>query len=173
MHPRRALFKKIKDSAAQLVPQTRAIRPPWAVSEGQFQKRCTRCGDCVTGCPRKILHYSTEQDLALRFYPVMLLENNGCDFCRACVTRCQTGALSLTEGRRAQALAVLSGMCVKQYGQYCTNCADACPANAISSAPGGIQIDAARCDGCGECTLACGERAIAMEKRPADLPPSS
>ena len=80
MHPRRALFKKIKDSAAQLVPQTRAIRPPWAVSEGQFQKRCTRCGDCVTGCPRKILHYSTEQDLALRFYPVMLLENNGCDF---------------------------------------------------------------------------------------------
>lgn len=165
MHPRRALFKKLKGYAAQHVPQTQAIRPPWAIAETRFQQRCTRCGDCITRCPRKILHYATQEaDLQQRFYPVMILDNNSCDFCRACVTSCPEQALSLEEGRKKQARAALGGLCVRQFNQYCTNCMDTCPTAAISETASGIAIDDARCDGCGECAIACGERAIDMVK---------
>ena len=37
-------------------PRPRAeIRPPWALTEPAFSARCTRCGDCLTACPQKIL----------------------------------------------------------------------------------------------------------------------
>lgn len=41
----------------------------------------------------------------------------------------------------------------------CTNCADACPTDAITSA-GGLQIDLGRCLFCAECATACPEGAI-------------
>lgn len=164
MHSRRAFFKKIMDYSEQLGPKTAAIRPPWAIAERQFLKKCTLCGMCITHCPQKILHYSRDTDLALRFYPVMVLDNNSCDFCQRCVIVCPENALNITEGKQCQAHAVLITICVKQYNQYCTNCLDACPVNAISEVKDGILIDKTQCLGCGECLLACPQQAISMQK---------
>jgi ferredoxin-type protein NapF len=147
------------------MPVTKAIRPPWAVSERHFVKNCTLCGACITNCPQKILHYSKDTDLALRFYPEMILDNNSCNFCKACVDSCTENALSLIEGSQQQAYAILTGICVKQYSQYCTNCFDACLAHAITETPGGININPSLCQGCGECALVCSQQAISMQKK--------
>lgn len=31
------------------------LRPPWALQEALFIDQCTRCNDCITTCPQRIL----------------------------------------------------------------------------------------------------------------------
>ncbi len=45
----------------------------------------------------------------------------------------------------------------------CTWCLDSCAANALSLQNGKIQIDNARCTGCGRCTAVCPAEALVME----------
>ena len=42
----------------------------------------------------------------------------------------------------------------------CRLCGDVCPHDAITFTGGGAVIDAQRCEGCGDCVIACPARAI-------------
>lgn len=95
------------------------------------------------------------------FSPIVLLENNSCDFCQACVSVCPTNALSLTKGNQYQAHAALTDICVKQFNQYCS---DTCQVGAITQTHDGIQIDTLLCIGYEECQISCSQQAICMQK---------
>lgn len=64
-------------------------------------------------------------------------------------------------------LAMISANCLAETGAYCRTCADACPEGAIRFhlLPGGCaraDVDADRCNGCGDCLQPCPVNAIRL-----------
>ncbi|MGB8052179.1 MAG: 4Fe-4S dicluster domain-containing protein, partial [Azonexus sp.] len=63
------------------------IRPPWALPETDFVDRCTRCGNCLSACPQKILVAGDGG------FPTIDFSQHECTFCGDCATACQPLAL--------------------------------------------------------------------------------
>ena len=170
------------------------IRPPGALEEGRFAGTCTRCGNCIRGCPTHILH----PDLAAErpeswLAPVALFEGGYCrEKCAACSEVCPSGAITRfhpkSKNRIAMGLAKVElELCHLANGHECQICQRDCPFEAIAyvwdeAAYSRVPvIDAARCTGCGACQLACPcssapddpppRKAIRIEARRAILPP--
>ncbi|MPN29793.1 hypothetical protein SDC9_177246 [bioreactor metagenome] len=75
------------------------MRPPWALAEGDFIDRCTRCNDCVSACPTHILLAGDGG------YPTIDFRAGECTFCSDCVASCQPQAL-LRAGRYVRGILV-------------------------------------------------------------------
>jgi len=63
-----------------------ALRPPWAVAEVAFLLACTRCGDCRTACPTRIIG---QDDGGFRALDCLVRE------CAFCAASRQTAAIDL------------------------------------------------------------------------------
>ncbi|QID19452.1 ferredoxin-type protein NapF [Nitrogeniibacter mangrovi] len=137
-------------------------RPPWAVAPGQFEQLCTRCGDCVTQCPTRIIR-SGEGG-----YPTLDFSAGECTFCGDCVAACAPHALHRADGVAPWALkAVIGDRCLTGQGVECRICAENCDAGAIRCRPalGGIarpELQSDRCTGCGACVAPCPVGAIGV-----------
>ncbi len=146
----------------------RVVRPPWALDEERFTERCNGCGKCIEACPYDIIHEARGK------FPVLDFATAGCDFCRDCVSVCETGALvydvdSPSEPWNLKA-AVLPA-CLAMNGVVCRSCGEACETQAIRFRLelGGIaqpKIDQDACTGCGECYAVCPIRSV--EISPSD-----
>jgi ferredoxin-type protein NapF len=140
------------------------LRPPWALGEDAFLAACTRCGECVRGCPQGIL---VEEG----GYPRVEFGKGECTFCGECVTACKPAALRRTEGQAPwRLLPVIGQTCLAQLGVVCRTCGDVCAPAAIRFRPqlGGSalpEVEESRCTGCGGCVAPCPARAITL--RPA------
>lgn len=162
MDPRRRSFLrgKLHDAAAETVAA--APRPPWSRAEPEFVSRCTRCGDCVTGCPRAVLKAGDGG------FPRIDFARAGCSLCGDCARTCATGAIDPTSASQAFAWRVqVADTCLSRRGVECRVCGEACDARALRFVParGGIaqlQIDAAACTGCGDCVGVCPVSAITL-----------
>ncbi len=139
------------------------IRPPYAVAEADFQRDCSRCGDCVTACPHGVIFsLSGELGEAVAGTPALNLLNHGCHLCAdwPCVAACEADVLALPEDPE-QAPAKLSQVtintetCLPYSGPECGACADSCPVDALHFNSTRPEIDAASCLGCGLCREAC------------------
>ncbi len=82
------------------------IRPPGAVDEAEFLRRCIKCGQCMRVCPTNVVHPAGPAfGLEALWTPVLVyrLGTSGCQLnCIACSHLCPTGALrpvSLAERR--------------------------------------------------------------------------
>lgn len=165
--PRRRRFLRGAFGAVR-EPVVAPPRPPWALAEPGFLQACTRCGDCVTACPRGLLAKGDGG------YPVVSFAQRGCDFCGACERACAPKALARREGHAAWSWkAVVDGRCLAARRVECRICAEACDARAIRMVPevGSVaqpRVDAAACTGCGECRPACPAGAIHMIEPAAD-----
>ena len=80
------------------------IRPPGALSENEFIKRCLKCGQCMRICPTNVIQPAgLESGLTNLWTPVMnnRLGSSGCQLdCVACGYMCPTAAIrpiTLTE----------------------------------------------------------------------------
>lgn len=80
------------------------IRPPGALAEREFVKRCLKCGQCMRICPTNVIQPAgLEHGLESLWTPVMnnRTGSSGCQFdCTACGQICPTSAirpLTLTE----------------------------------------------------------------------------
>lgn len=140
----------------------RSLRPPWAVAEEIFVHACTRCGDCRTACPTRIIGDGDGG------YPALDFSAGECTFCGACANACRSGALQRVEGQIAwQLRASIGERCLARQQVECRICGDQCGTAAIRflAQAGRISVpalDRARCTGCGACVAPCPTQAIEL-----------
>jgi len=144
--------------------QSRTLRPPWALPESGFVDRCTRCGDCLTACPQRILEKGRGG------FPQVNFTWGECTFCGDCLRACAAGAFAVTPQQTAShapwsARAAIDSGCLAMRGVECRSCGDQCTAAVIrfrlvvggSAMP---ELDAVACTGCGACFAVCPVQAI-------------
>lgn len=156
------------------------IRPPGAVPEPEFLRRCVRCGQCMKVCPTNALQPAWfAAGPEGMFSPVVVPRRGPCEpDCNACGRVCPTQAiarLSLEEKLWAKVgtAVVDHGICVAwAEGKACVVCEEVCPYGAIAptrpenspvSAP---VVRAERCFGCGYCEYFCPARIPAIVVKP-------
>ncbi len=167
----------------------RYIRPPYAISEVEFLLACTRCDDCVTACPHKVIFkLSARLGADVVGTPALDLLSKGCHLCEdwPCVAACTTAALDFpkveidkdgTDNNEEElpiplprlAKATLNEKtCLPFLGPECGACVPACPV------PEALILNAEKpyiipdlCVGCGMCREACilEEKAISITSR--------
>jgi polyferredoxin len=152
--------------------QAALIRPPGAVPEEEFLRRCLRCGACMHVCPSNALQpvYFLAGAAGL-FSPVLMPRRGACEAdCNACGPVCPSRALRalpLEEKQKAKtgtAVVLRDGCLAWEHGKRCVVCQEVCPYGAIAlrpvpgreaSSPPAPEVKAERCFGCGACEHHC------------------
>ncbi len=80
---------------ARTAPQSRVIRPPGSLAEGEFIRRCIRCGECMRVCPTNVIQPTLlEAGFEGLWTPVLMNKIGYCEFnCVLCSQVCPTGAI--------------------------------------------------------------------------------
>jgi len=75
--------------------QEQLLRPPGVTNEGDFLKKCVRCGECMKVCLRSALYPSFSQGGPYGlFMPVLIPRLGYCEYnCNLCGQVCPTGAI--------------------------------------------------------------------------------
>lgn len=152
------------------------IRPPGSIPEADFREVCRRCGACREACAPGVLLELGESYGSAQGTPGFFPASSPCLLCDGlpCAQACPSGALvappSAALARMGTAVIDLE-RCYDGRGMPCDECALQCPATvkAIRMAPGGPQVDAERCTGCGICVQACPAEPSAIRVRPRGL----
>lgn len=153
------------------------IRPPGAVIETEFLRRCIRCGECMKVCIGSALHPDLLRGGAFSLWsPVLVARLGYCEYdCTLCGQVCPTGAiklLSIEEKRRTRiGLAVIDkDRCLPfARGEECLVCEEHCPTGKkaivfdrrevlVGSEPRFLlqpRVDKELCIGCGICETRC------------------
>lgn len=152
---RRALLR------GRIRPVTASLPLPWALPWQAFVAGCDRCQACLHACPQQIVVPGEGG------FPTVDVQRNHCTFCRACADACPKALFVPATERPWSLIATVSSACLAKQRVFCQSCRDSCEPAALtfSPAPGGIaqpRIDAAACNGCGECVAACPAGAIAI-----------
>ncbi len=111
------------------------IRPPGAVAEDEFLRRCIRCGECMKVCIGSALHPDILRGGAFSLWsPVLVARLGYCELdCTLCGQVCPTGAIRLLkveEKRKTKiGLAVIDkNRCLPfARGEECLVCEEHCP----------------------------------------------
>lgn len=168
----------VRVSPAGKTVHPRLIRPPGAVDEREFLRRCIRCGSCMKVCMGNAIHPALgEAGLEGIVSPVMVGRLGYCEFnCTLCGQVCPTGALRrLTREEKQRfvlGLAVIDrNRCIPWSSpENCIVCEEHCPVadkairfeEAVIRAPDGATRRLLRphvvretCIGCGVCETKC------------------
>jgi polyferredoxin len=156
------------------------LRPPGAIPEDEFLRRCVRCGQCMRVCPTNTLQpLLFTQGLEGLWTPHLIPRRAGCDqTCQLCGTVCPTDALrelKLEEKKHAKlgtAYLDKDRCLVWDEDRLCLICDEQCPYNAIvfqwkDGFRRPIVIEN-KCNGCGFCEEQCpvsGASAIIVTSR--------
>jgi len=111
------------------------IRPPGAVAEKDFLKKCVRCGACMQACPTNAIQPAVFQaGLDGLWTPVIIPVNGYCEYeCHRCTLVCPTHAIdNLTLEQKKQfkiGTAVINRSTCYTYadGYNCAVCEEHCP----------------------------------------------
>ncbi|MBQ7568394.1 4Fe-4S dicluster domain-containing protein [bacterium] len=150
-------------------PRQEYITPPGSQSHSHFQRLCTGCHLCVSGCPNHVLtsHASPLTNMA---QPVLTYERGFCKpGCTRCSHTCPTGAILPINREEKSSLQIGQAVFNLQHcvtvkdGVHCGLCARRCPAGAITMVNTEYEgrnikvpaINASRCIGCGACEYYC------------------
>ena len=138
-------------------------RPPWALPESAFVDACTRCDDCLKACPTGIIVRGDGG------YPTVDFNRGECTFCGDCTRVCTSHALRPADALPPWSLrASIGPQCLQALGTECRVCGDFCDPRAIRFLPqisgtSVLQLDTARCTGCGACHAPCPAQAIRLQ----------
>ncbi len=124
-------------AAAPLSTKSRndLIRPPGAVIEEEFLRRCIRCGECMKVCIGGALHPDLLRGGAFSLWsPVLVARLGYCEYdCTLCGQVCPTGAIRLLQVKEKRktkiGLAVIDkNRCLPfAQGEECLVCEEHCP----------------------------------------------
>jgi len=161
----------------------RPLRPPGAAAEATLLGLCVRCGNCTRACPTHIIKPDLgAHGLTSLMSPVLSFADGYCrEDCVACTSVCPSDALRPLTVEKKPGIqiglpAVDMGICLLGADRECAECRRWCPYGAIryvfSESEYCLvpQIDAAKCNGCGACEMACPtkpKKAIVVAPLPA------
>lgn len=156
------------------------LRPPGAINEDEFMKKCIKCGLCVDNCPYDTLNLAEIFDDVPNATPYFVPRKIPCYLCEdfPCVKACPSGALDenllKNDGKfdikkAKMGVAIVDDKnCVAYWGIQCDACYRACPLmdeaifldykhNDRSGKHAFLLpiVDSKICVGCGKCELAC------------------
>lgn len=153
------------------------LRPPGALAEAEFLRRCIRCGECMKVCIGGALHPALLQTGAGGLWTPLLVPRIGyCEYnCTLCGQVCPTGAIRLLNVREKQKAVIGIAVFDKNRclpfarGEECLVCEEHCPTGekAIVFDEQTVQIGGEarrvkmprvikqRCVGCGICETRC------------------
>ena len=139
------------------------LRPPGAVDEEDFLKKCIRCRKCEEACPYfsiKMAHDKWGLKMGTPFiYPGEI----PCYLCDdfPCIEACPTNALEPVKAKEevAMGLAVIdTGLCFAYNGVLCRACYERCPIYTVAiTLKDNLYpvVHSEHCVGCGICEQVC------------------
>lgn len=161
-------------------PPERFLRPPGAMEPGEFETVCSRCGKCVEVCPAQAIRLDT-RGMTAEGLPYIVAGEQPCVVCDslACMHSCPTGALKVVDRLRIKlgTAKVNQDLCLRDRGEDCRLCVEACPITGSGASPAGeailIHADSGRirvrkniCVGCGLCENHCPTDPRAIQVNP-------
>ncbi len=158
---------------------TAYLRPPGAVSEDEFARRCIRCHKCGENCPNSCIRFvGPEGPPGSRGTPYIVPREKGCILCMECTIGCPSGALQPVADRHPALWQVVDmgvseldeNICHSFQGYICGVCIRACPLEGLALKAGLWEkpiIDPDYCVGCGLCEQACVHMPQAIRVRPS------
>ena len=148
------------------------LRPPGAISEEEFLRKCIKCGKCVEACEKygsgclellsifKGLRYWRTPTFNPFKAPCEILGK--CSVRQYCIEACPTGALVKRHSYKLGKVIWNPNKCIKVRGGECLVCIEVCPMNAIRFVNKVLQVRDSICRGCGKCVHACPGRALTL-----------
>jgi len=138
------------------------LRPPGAIAEEDFVRRCIKCGQCAQVCAFESIEMTTLSWGAKSGTPVVFARETPCYLCMECPPVCPTGALDpATDTMQAvkMGLAVVNeDLCLPFMGVICRSCFDSCPlfreAILMREDKYPVVVEE-KCTGCGICEHVC------------------
>jgi len=166
-------------------PAAARLRPPGALDEKDFIRRCIRCLRCVDVCPPGAIRFDSSAALGNSDTPYIEARRRPCTLCMRCTGVCPSGALGpidadlpAIQAKVRMGLPVLDReACIawRESGE-CRACYYVCP-----YAGSAVRLDARQlapvfdrdsCVGCGQCEEACPGSALAIRILPRDGEPT-
>ena len=135
------------------------VRLPWVRNEQNFTDNCTRCGDCISTCPEKIIIKGDGG------FPEINFNKGECTFCTECVKSCTENLFLSLDDEPWILKANITDDCLAVKKVVCLVCGEQCETEAISFIPkiGGVSepnLSIDECTGCGACAKPCPTNAI-------------
>ena len=139
------------------------LRPPGAVGEKHFEKKCIRCRKCAEVCPYDAIEMAhIDKGLQLGT-PYIYAAKSPCYLCDdfPCIEACPTEALENISGKKEVKMGLAkidTSTCFIYNGIYCISCYERCPIyrEAITLKDGLYPVvHSENCVGCGICEHVC------------------
>ncbi len=153
-------------SSTKVMGERYYVRPPGALEEEEFIRRCIRCFLCGEACPHRAIRLAGAEDPIAYRTPYIATRYAPCWLCMKCTQVCPTGALRRIEPAKAEILAktrmgvakVNEHMCIAYNGQVCGICYWRCPLRDVAIKRGRHDrpiVQEEKCVGCGVCDHVC------------------
>ena len=180
-----AIFARLQIGSAEHHVQaataggTRFLRPPGAVEEAEFLRRCIRCHKCGENCSNSCIRFvGPEGPPEARGTPYIVPREKACILCGKCNNNCPSGALQPVEPEHERIWEAVDmgtaeldrNICHSYQGYVCGICVRACPLEGKALRADLWEkplLDPDYCVGCGLCEQACVHMPQAIRIRPA------